>query len=375
MNYVNVGLTEALEHTKRGRPQEALAAFARAGNQQHSSSGSCIPDIGKQYIPPAVLSLIDSWAPVGMPASPVVWEPQGAADEAQAAAPGGEVRHLVHTSAAGSRAYDLYIPSSYAGQEVPLVVMLHGGTQTAMDFAAGTRMNHLAEEHTFLVAYPEQSRTVNRSGFWRWFNPGDQEREAGEPSIIAGITREVMRDLSVDSTRVFVAGLSAGGAMAAGMAATYPDLYAAVGMHSGLAYGAAHDTRSAFAAMKNGGSPRPAGTAPLIVFHGDRDSIVASVNADKVVENRLQTAAAQREVLSGPATTRIGAGGRRCTRSVYEGADERVMIEQWTVHGGGHAWFGGSPTGTYTDLNGPDASAEMVRFFLGHGGASHASDR
>jgi poly(hydroxyalkanoate) depolymerase family esterase len=401
MYYNNAGLNKALEFTKRGQLQEALAVLkglgggAAAGTtlpgmpdwlavpdtgsgqyawQPHGSSGSYIPDIGRKYIPPTVSKIIDTWGPRGVAAPPGAQqaaEPGAAAAAAAAAAAlGGEVRHLAHTTSAGSRAYDLYLPTGYAGDAVPLVVMLHGGTQTAVDFAAGTRMSQLAEEHTFLVAYPEQSRAVSHDGYWGWFKPGDQVRDAGEPSIIAGITGEIMRNQSVDPTRVYVAGFSAGGAMAAVMAATYPDVYAAVGVHSGLAYGSAHDVGSAFAAMKTGGSPRPAGVVPLIVFHGDSDTIVAQVNAAKIVASQLQTAAVRGAALSGPITTHGGAGGRRFTRDVYAGADDSVMIEPWTVHGGGHAWSGGSSIGSYTDPSGPDASAEVLRFFLGHRAAT-----
>jgi poly(hydroxyalkanoate) depolymerase family esterase len=277
---------------------------------------------------------------------------------------GAKFEEHIYANAAGSRPYKLYVPSTYEGQLLPLVVLLHGCTQSPDDFAAGTRMNELAEELGFLVAYPGQTQAANMQKCWNWFNAADQQRDQGEPSLIAGITRSIMQDFSVEPGRVYIAGLSAGGATAAIMGATYPDLYAAVGVHSGLACGAARDMVSAFGAMKQGGgaSGMRAGSGqpvPTIVFHGDRDTTVHPVNGDEVAAQAKSGAAHRTKVDQG-----VSQGGMTYTRTVHRDDTGRAMLEQWVLHGAGHAWSGGSASGSYTDPKGPDASREMLRFFL-----------
>lgn len=278
----------------------------------------------------------------------------------------GRVEHRSHAADAGTRDYDLFVPAGYRGQRVPLIVMLHGGEQRSAEFAAGTRMNELAEEFVFLVAYPEQSRDANRDGLWNWFRSGDQRQGAGEPSIIAGITEEIARDFVVDAGSVFVAGLSAGGAMATIMAVAYPDLFAAAGVHSGLAYGSASDVGSAIMAMMTGGTATEGATLPLIIFHGDNDPIVAVANAEKMLTAQLsQSGLPARKADRAAIGVRVEIeGARPHTRTVHVDPEGRVVVEVWIVHGGGHAWFGGSEGGRHTDPQGPDASTQMVRFFL-----------
>jgi poly(3-hydroxybutyrate) depolymerase len=199
---------------------------------------------------------------------------------------------------------------------------------------------------------------------WNWFNAADQRRGDGEPSLIAGIALEVVEEFSADPTRVYVAGLSAGGAAAAIMAGTYPDVFAAVGVHSGLACGAARDMPSAFTAMGGRGASRPRGAGPAlptIVFHGDADNTVHPINGDHVVAQARATEATRNVVSRG-----MTPGGMAYTRTVQFDRAGREVIEQWVLHGAGHAWSGGSPRGSYTDPRGPDASREMVRFFLAH---------
>lgn len=289
------------------------------------------------------------------------------------ALPEGAAFHDRHyAGAAGARRYRLYVPASAGGGIRGLVVMLHGCTQSPEDFALGTGMNALAEAHRLLIAYPAQTGGHNSMSCWNWFRPGDQTRAAGEPAIIAGLTRSVLDEFAVASGRAYVAGLSAGGAMAAILGATHPDLYEAVGIHSGLAHGAADDVASAFAAMRGQGGVAggrrtvdsvsahgPATASRLIVFHGSADTTVHPVNAARIVAAHG----------GGPAhatrSTHAAADGRRgYTRLVSLRDDGVPALECWMIEGAQHAWSGGQPGGSYIDPQGPDASAEMVRFFL-----------
>ena len=286
-----------------------------------------------------------------------------------------------YANQAGARPYKLYIPTGYAQQRLPLIVMLHGCTQTADVFAHGTRMNGLAEERQCFVLYPEQTHAASRLRCWNWFRRGDQRRDQGEPAILAGMTREVMHRYRIDPDRVYVAGLSAGGAMAAVMGTAYPEIYAAVGVHSGLACGSAHDLASGIAAMR--GRPAPvsgergsapgAPVTPTIVFHGDRDKTVHPRNGEHLVSRSLQQSGASSAEAS--VEQARAPGGHAYTRSIHRNAAGHVVVEYWRVHGGGHAWFGGSSRGSYTDPRGPDAAREMIRFFYQNAFEQRSYDR
>jgi poly(hydroxyalkanoate) depolymerase family esterase len=373
-----IDMLAAARLTREGRLEEAMAVLRRALSSAPSPNatpdfeahspprtlgGLSLPRIS---IPEALGGLVERIGRL-RPTPPIDEALAPAIDPAPTLQPGGSrFEQRSFANAAGSRAYKLYVPSGYNGQPLPLVVMLHGCAQSPDDFAAGTRMNHLAEEQTFLVAYPAQPQSANAGKCWNWFKSGDQQRDRGEPSLIAGITRQIMEEFPVEQGRVYIAGLSAGGAAAAIMGTAYPDLYAAIGVHSGLACGAARDMSSAFTAMQNGGSPAaksrtPESAVPAIVFHGDRDTTVHPVNGHEVIAQAKAGAKLEPKVTGGES-----AHGRKYTQTVHADASGRPMAEHWVLHGSGHAWSGGSAAGSYTDPHGPDASREMMRFFAHH---------
>jgi poly(hydroxyalkanoate) depolymerase family esterase len=393
------GMAEATRLTQQGRLDEATAAIQRAlggtfvpaGESGSSGDANGPIDITSRIVKETPQGPAASGRTAGHRLGAATWptpppnlltrsvaNPSGmtVGRAASASVPeGARWLEWSYTNGAGTRSYKLYVPSGYTGQAVPLIVMLHGCTQNPDDFATGTRMNGLAEEHTLLVAYPAQSGNANIQKCWNWFQASDQQRGRGEPSIIAGITKQVMDEYEVEEGRVYVAGMSAGGAMAAILGATYPDLYAAVGVQSGLAPGSAHDLSSAFTAMRQGGPvvARPENTGqerkilPTIIFHGDGDTTVHPRNGERLLAH---LEAGSRNGSSPRVNTRRGGvpGGYEYTRFTYKDADGRELVERWSVHGLGHAWSSGSHPGSYTDPKGPDASAKMLRFFRQHQG-------
>ena len=407
-DYIQAGMAEAMRLTRAGRLAEATALIQRTlgsastVNASAAGSGSEATSTEAEFrvvddSPPstepsaggmahsrrrggesvaarlaATLSTLSPEIvhfPGSMPRTTLLMRPVTPGVTPSSTHGGGQFVDETYSTTAGTRAYKLYIPSGYTGQAVPLVVMLHGCTQSPVDFAAGTRMNVLAEDKTFLVAYPEQAPWANGSKCWNWFQESDQQRDGGEPSLLAGITRQIMSQYRVDGNRVYVAGMSAGGAMAVIMAAMYPDLYAAVGVHSGLTYGAAHDLPSAFAAMQQGTrqDARPLREIiPLITLHGDGDTTVAPVNADCLLDQWKAASDGLGSVPDVKVERGQVASGHAYTRSIYHDVSGQAIMEQWTVHRAGHAWSGGSTIGSYTDPQGPDASTEMVRFFTEH---------
>jgi poly(hydroxyalkanoate) depolymerase family esterase len=329
--------------------------------------------------PPIALPFRPRAEASGRPASPLVetapagewFETPDTVHPRPDAPPRGEFRAGAFVNPAGRRAFRLFVPPAATAAKRPLLVMLHGCKQNAEDFAVGTRMNELAQAQGWVVLYPEQPLSANGLGCWNWFKAGNQQRGRGEPKILADLMRHIVATEDIDPQRVYVAGLSAGGAMAATLAGTYPELFAAVGIHSGLPHAAAHDVMSAFQAMRDGprpaqrAVPEPAVLLPTIVFHGDLDETVHPVNGEVLIAS-----AAAPDGAAAPSWTRVERGrvpgGHAWTRTVHTSADGRIQAEHWLVHGAGHAWCGGSPEGSYTDPAGPDASAEMLRFFAAH---------
>lgn len=353
---VSAAMREATRLTQAGKLTEAMAVLQGAAGTGVPTAGA-FPAAGAFPTAGAFPAMAGSFPTMPGSFGAGAGTTATAAGSTTAGAGSGRVTRGTFTGPAGTRTYRVVAPSD-PQEAPPLLVMLHGGTQDADVFAAATGMDAVAEREGFVVVYPEQARSANAMGYWNWFEPRHQGRD-GEPSLIAGIVGEVGAEHGVDPARVFVAGFSAGAAMAAVMGASYPDVVAGVGVHSGLAPGTARDVGSAFAAMK-GAPSRPGRIAvPTIVVHGADDRTVAVANAGGVVTAALTDApgAARTEERGG------GRGGRDWTRERWTDTDGRVRAESWTVHGSGHAWSGGCAGGSYTDPSGPDASAAMVAFF------------
>ncbi|PMR67789.1 extracellular catalytic domain type 1 short-chain-length polyhydroxyalkanoate depolymerase [Halomonas heilongjiangensis] len=377
------------EEVSASRPTSAESGSQRTGASSAGGAPSSAFGHTRQAasgtIPSGDIGLLSAWRDKWRQWRESMAQPEQVRGTNEAAQPGAFTAGCF-TNQAGSRDYKLYLPSGYHGQALPLVVMLHGCTQNPDDFAAGTNMNRLAEEQRFCVLYPAQPVTANRSKCWNWFKAEDQQREGGEPAILAGMTRQVIDTYGLDASRVYVAGLSAGGAMATTLAMTYPDLYAAVGVHSGLPHGVARSLPDALGAMQGGTGPMANASSarvsasvsrvPAIVFHGDRDTTVHPSNADRVAAQYAASRAAGesangRQDSAGKTVERGQVpNGYAYTQTSHQDADGRSCLEQWVIHGAGHAWSGGDARGSYTDPKGPDAAKEMLRFFQSHAKAS-----
>lgn len=367
MRFTNHTMQEALRLVKAGDLQAATQAIQRSLREQGEStrrdpSGTSADIEGTYRVVPEPSAAAE---PAPRTAEPV--RPDAGVG------PGGEFRDHHFKCDTGALRYKLFIPHGLRDAAPPLLVMLHGCTQSPDDFARGTRMNALAQEQGYVVAYPAQSQRNNANRCWNWFRGEDQRRGQGEPAIIAALARDLIATRGLDERRVYVAGLSAGGAMAAVLASLYPDVFAAIGVHSGLPFGVAHDLPSAFTAMKHAAGGCAAGetarnnAVPAIVFHGDRDTTVDHRNGAAVIAQFRGVAgtADGAEARAARATVEAGSvpGGRSYTRTIHTNPDGCIVAEHWVVHGAGHAWSGGDPKGSFTDRSGPDASKQMLRFF------------
>ena len=295
-----------------------------------------------------------------------------------------------YQNSTSSHPYFVYTPETYhVGKTVPLLVMLHGCTQSAEDFAAGTRMNQLAEKYGFIVVYPQQTHKANRTLCWNWFRSAHQVRNRGEPAIIAHMVQAIRQNTShwtIDSNQIYVVGASAGAAMAVILGATYPDIFAAIGVHSGIEYQAVTNITSALNVMRQRG-PDPVlqgkrayeamgsyqRVVPMIVFQGTRDRVVPPIIGDQLVQQWMQTNHLASHGLyvadfTNPTTTTSGQvpGGYAYTVYTWKDTKGNDVQTYWKIQGLGHAWSGGSPNGSHTDPRGPNASVAMYQFFMNH---------
>ncbi len=378
--------TAAIQRALRGRSGAPNAQAARGATQTATDTVTdTVTEAATHAAPPMVLEGCVFEAGTDT-APPVVLE--GCVFEADprpvrtVPAGAGQFTSGSFSHAALTRDYKLYLPPGHAGRPLPLVVMLHGCTQDPDDFARGTDMNERAREQGFVVLYPAQTQAANPSRCWNWFKHNHQRRDRGEAALLGAMARSVVLEHGLDARRVFIAGLSAGGAMAAIVAETHPEIFSAVGVHSGLAPGAASNLMEALTAMRHGASgatpgaasaapsPRSAGMpVPTIVFHGDQDQTVHPRNAEHVVAAVLDSAQGLRQDADAGTTAPrvehgVCAGGRSYTRAIHHAGNGAAVAEHWLIHGAGHAWSGGQTAGSYTDPAGPDATGEMLRFFF-----------
>ncbi|MEO6974155.1 MAG: PHB depolymerase family esterase [Rhodoferax sp.] len=360
--------------TRAGRLQDATIALQRAlGSAAFELPGFVAPAAPRFTAPRAEAGVavrgVDAWRVLDGLVTDV--KAKGKVNLADADRHAAADAFTTRTFSHGGRSitYKLFVPGGLGQVLRPLIVMLHGCTQNPDDFAAGTGMNALAVEHGFRVLYPAQAQDINPQRCWTWFKHNHQQRGRGEPALLAALTQSVMSEGAVDQDRVFIAGLSAGGAMATIVAQAYPDIFSAVGVHSGLARGTAKDAMAAMMAMKSGTGPAAAAVqadsigVPTIVFHGDADTTVHPDHGGHVLAASFAAATVRRLSVQQGAS----AQGQRYTQEVYADVGGAVVAEYWQLHNAGHAWSGGSRHGSYTDPRGPEASREMLRFFMAHG--------
>ena len=380
-------MREATHLTQAGRLSEATAIIQRALRGENpaepplnpdATSTSTHADTSSMVLDGCVFEVPGSAAADALEPKQSKQSPTPDAVTFKAPASLGEFVSGSHTHAGLTRRYKLYTPPGPSDQLRPLVVMLHGCTQNPDDFAAGTAMNERARAQGFFVLYPEQSKEANAHLCWNWFKHNHQQRGKGEPALIADMTQRIVKLHGIDTQRVYIAGLSAGAAMASLVGQAYREIFAAVGVHSGLPDGVAHNAQQAFALMKDGASsqrmPVSANSArhrpmPTIVFHGDQDKTVNPVNGEQVIATVLaKLANSGHAVVTAPAHIEQGQtpNGRRYTRSTHHDDKGKIIAEHWLVHGAGHAWSGGGAKGSYTDPKGPDATGEILRFFFEH---------